>query len=166
MANYNTQQQDDINREEEDKIWDAFMAFDYEQLGYIQTNQLRNALERVGERIDEQETFKMIAEADPENTGTIQFAQFKELILEKRENEQGSSDEDLLDAFVAMGGRADGQGFIDAEMLIKTIKEEFEMTIDIRALIDDVDADGSGEIEFDEFKVLLQTAKGIETDDN
>jgi len=84
------------------------MAFDYEQLGYIQTNQLRNALERVGERIDEQETFKMIAEADPENTGTIQFAQFKELILEKRENEQGSSDEDLLDAFVAMGGRADG----------------------------------------------------------
>ena len=40
------------------------------------------------------------------------------------------------------------------------------MTIDIRALIDDVDADGSGEIEFDEFKVLLQTAKGIETDDN
>ena len=40
-------------------------------------------------------------------------------------------------------------------MLIKTIKEEFEMTIDIEALIAEVDEDGSGEIEFDEFKELL-----------
>ena len=73
----------------------------------------------------------------------------------KRENERGSSDEDLLDAFVAMGGQPDGEGFIDAQKLINTIKCEFEMTIDIKKLIDEVDLDGSGEIEFDEFKSLL-----------
>ena len=54
-----------------------------------------------------------------------------------------------------MGGDQDGGGCVDAEMLIKTIKEEFEMTIDIEALIAEVDEDGSGEIEFDEFKELL-----------
>ncbi len=46
----------------------------------------------------------MISVSDPENSGKIQFAQFKQLIMEKRENEQGTSEADLLDAFVAMGG--------------------------------------------------------------
>mgnify|MGYP000966716487 CR=1 FL=1 len=34
-----------------------------------------------------------------------------------------------------MGGEPDGDGAIDATKLIKTIKEEFEMTIDIEKLI-------------------------------
>ena len=54
-----------------------------------------------------------------------------------------------------MGGQPDGEGCIDAGTLIRTIKEEFEMTIDIEKLIEEVDEDGSGEIEFDEFKSLL-----------
>ena len=56
---------------------------------------------------------------------------------------------------MAMGGQPDGDGFIDADKLIHTIKNEFEMTIDIEALIQEVDEDGSGEIEFGEFKTLL-----------
>jgi len=34
-----------------------------------------------------------------------------------------------------MGGEPDGGGCIDADALIHTIKNEFEMTIDIEALI-------------------------------
>lgn len=56
---------------------------------------------------------------------------------------------------MAMGGEPDGGGCVDAAMLIKTIKEEFQMTIDIEKLIEEIDEDGSGEIEFDEFKALL-----------
>merc|ERR1719440_2436967 len=97
----------------------------------------------------------MISIIDPENTGKITFAQFKDLITEKREEEAGSSEEELLQAFVAMGGEADGDGCVNADKLIKTIKEEFEMTIDIEKLIEEIDEDGSGEIEFDEFKALL-----------
>ena len=93
----------------------------------------------------------MIATADPANTGTIQFNQFKDLVDEKRSNEGGSTEEELLEALVAMGGQPDGDGFIDADKLIHTIKNEFEMTIDIEKLILDIDEDGSGEIEFDEF---------------
>ena len=79
--------------------------------------------------------------------------------MEKRENEQGTDESDLLDAFVAMGGQADGDGAINAEKLINTIKVEFEMTIDIEALIKEIDEDGSGQIEFDEFTALLKTNK-------
>ena len=54
-----------------------------------------------------------------------------------------------------MGGEPDGEGCVDAKKLIKTIKDEFQMTIDIERLIEEIDEDGSGEIEFDEFKALL-----------
>ena len=86
--------------------------------------------------------------------------------MEKRENERGSSDDDLLDAYVAMGGDEDGGGCVDADKLIETIKKEFEMTIDIEALIQEVDEDGSGEIEFDEFKELLAGGNGDEDDED
>jgi calmodulin len=42
-------------------------------------------------------------------------------------------------------------------VLIKIIKEDFGLTIDIEDLIDKVDTDGSGEIEFEEFAVLLSS---------
>ena len=57
---------------------------------------------------------------------------------------------------MALGGETDGGGCVDAKKLINIIKNDFEMTIDIVALIEEVDEDGSGEIEFDEFKELLK----------
>ena len=108
----------------------------------------------------------MIADADPNNCGELSFYAFKEIVSNKRESERGTSDKDLLDAYVAMGGDADGGGCVDADMLIRTIKEEFEMTIDIEALIAEVDEDGSGEIEFDEFKELLAGGPTGDDDDD
>ena len=63
-----------------------------------------------------------------------------------------------MDAYVAMGGDEDGGGYIDAERLIRIIKEDFEMTIDIEKLIQDIDEDGSGQIEYDEFRNLLSSS--------
>ena len=149
------QQEQEVDRLQEDKVWDAFMAFDYDRMGNMETSDLKNALEHLGEKVTEDEVFLMISNADPANTGQLQYAQFKQLVAEKRESEGGSTEEELLEAFVAMGGQPDGDGFIDADKLIHTIKNEFEMTIDIENLILEIDEDGSGEIEFDEFKELL-----------
>ena len=38
---------------------------------------------------------------------------------------KGSDETELLDAFVDMGGEADGEGSIDAQKLINTIKNDF-----------------------------------------
>ena len=100
----------------------------------------------------------MIAEADAENTGRITYAQFKRVIAEQKKNQSLTNEEDTLDAFVAMGGEANGEGYINAERLIRIIKEEFEMTIDIEKLIRDIDEDGSGKIEYDEFRNLLSSS--------
>jgi Ca2+-binding EF-hand superfamily protein len=153
------------DRKDNDMIWEAFLEYDYERDGHISVNDLKKALEHAGEKVNEDWCYLMISKADPENKGFIQFNQFKDLIEEKRDNEQGTSEEDLLDAFVAMGGEPDGDGAINAEKLIQTIKHEFEMTIDIEKLIEEIDEDGSGQIEFDEFTALLTSGAGGDDED-
>ena len=102
--------------------------------------------------MSEQEMYKLIADIDPENTGSISFSPFKAQMVDREvERILGNDETELLDAYVAMGGEPDGGGCVDAKKLIATIKEEFQMTIDIERLIEEIDEDGSGEIEFDEF---------------
>jgi len=56
------------------------------------------------------------------------IAYWKILEAEKEES-------DLVDAFVAMGGNPDKTGTVDARSLIRTVKNEFEMTIDIEVCL-------------------------------
>ena len=121
----------------------------------MNTTDLKFALEHMGVQVTEDDCFRMIMDADPENIGKIQYSQFKRQVYQLNEDRQMSNDKELLDAFVAMGGQPNGDGFINADTLIKTIKKDFEMTIDIENLILQIDEDGSGEIEFGEFKSLL-----------
>ena len=48
----------------------------------------------------------------------------------EEDNDEIDADE-YLDAFVALGGGADKEGFVSKEQLISIIKEEFELTIDM-----------------------------------
>ncbi|CDW78390.1 ef hand family protein [Stylonychia lemnae] len=152
------EQEEGLTKEEEAKCWEAFSAFDKDSSGYIDANELRIVLEMMGQKTTEEEIFRMIAEADAENTGRITYAQFKRVIAEQKKNQSLTNEEDTLDAFVAMGGQPNGEGYIDAEKLIRIIKNEFEMTIDIEKLINDIDEDGSGKIEYDEFRNLLSSS--------
>lgn len=43
---------------------------------------------------------------------------------------EGDVDE-YLDAFVALGGQPDKDGFVSKDVLVEIIKEEFELTIDM-----------------------------------
>lgn len=56
---------------------------------------------------------------------------------------------------MACGGNPDGSGVVERSTLVRIIKVDFGLTVDIEQLIDAVDRDGSGEIEFGEFKELL-----------
>ena len=84
-------------------------------------------------------------------------------IVSKYKEKKYDNPEDVLDAYVAMGGDEDGGGNIDADRLIDTIKNEMEMTIDIENLIKEIDEDGSGEIEFDEFRQMVAKTDVFET---
>ena len=153
-------QQEDLDKERDGKVLEVFLKYDVGHEDRITHEDFRHAMEDIGEPISEKQSYKMLAEADPSNTGMIEFLAFKKLVTEKYKSQQGSTKAELLEAFTAMGGEEDGDGCIDAEKLIQVIKYEFGMTIDIEALIEEIDEDGSGEIEFDEFKALLQSSQG------
>mgnify|MGYP006117068753 FL=1 len=117
----------EIKKMIEDKCYKAFIDFDREgNGGQINSDQVGQVLEQMEIKMSEQEMYKLIAEIDPENTGSINFSQFKSLIVERETQRlMGNDESELLDAFVAMGGEPDGEGCVDAKKLIMTIKEEF-----------------------------------------
>eukprot|EP00596_Hydrurales_sp_CCMP1899_P002886 CAMPEP_0119050868 /NCGR_PEP_ID=MMETSP1177-20130426/72313_1 /TAXON_ID=2985 /ORGANISM="Ochromonas sp, Strain CCMP1899" /LENGTH=91 /DNA_ID=CAMNT_0007029785 /DNA_START=1229 /DNA_END=1504 /DNA_ORIENTATION=- len=89
-------------------------------------------------------------------SGNLDFAEFLKIIEYQQEDAEIRDDEgDMIAAFVACGGDPNKGGHVRRETLIKIIKYDFGLTIDIEALINNVDVNESGEIEFEEFKLLL-----------
>lgn len=68
-------------------------------------------------------------------------------------------EQETFDAFVACGGGPGKDAFIDRKVLEEIIKNEFEMTINIKELLDSVDENGDGEIQYAEFKMILDESK-------
>ena len=66
-----------LSKEEEDKCWEAFSAFDKEQNGYINSNELKHVLEIMEQKPSDQEIFRLISDADPNNSGKIMYNAFK-----------------------------------------------------------------------------------------
>eukprot|EP00624_Nannochloropsis_granulata_P003096 evm.model.NODE_2576_length_6747_cov_72.283234.1 len=98
----------------------------------------------------------MIAEVDEGMSGMLDFGELLRVIEVQKMKALAFDDEsDMVDAFVACGGRADKRGHVKRETLVRIIKKDFGLMIDIEELINKVDTDGSGEIEYEEFKILL-----------
>jgi Ca2+-binding EF-hand superfamily protein len=135
----------------------VFNKYDVGRKGYIDFYDLKLALEEMGVEFHHGYIFhKMISDFQDQD-GKVTFFEFAKICAERTKIPDEELD-DVLDAYVAMGGEEDGGGCISSDKLIDTIKEELKMTIDIEKLIQQVDADGSGEIEFDEFKALLESS--------
>ena len=58
-----------LSKDEERKCQEAFAAFDKDNSGCIDASELRIVLEMMGQKTSEEEIYRMIAEASPENTG-------------------------------------------------------------------------------------------------
>jgi len=60
-----------------------------------------------------------------------------------------------VDAWVALGGEADKSGLLDVDKLIKIVKDDFAMTIDIAKLVKELDTNQDGKVDYSEFAVLF-----------
>jgi len=97
----------------------------------------------------------MLASVDEDGSGAIDFGEFLAVIRSQKAESASAGDEsDTILAYCALGGEPDKSGFIRGEKLRSVIKE-FGLTIEIDALLAEYDTDGSGEIEYEEFKEML-----------
>lgn len=125
--------------------------------GQVSIHDFETVLQRMNIHLEEFELCKLLAELDTLHSGAINFEQVLEIYQKKRQAEiYGESDQVTLDAYTAIGGPADKSGHIDGEVLVRIIKQEFELPIDIEELIRSVDDSGNGEIEYEEFENMLQ----------
>ena len=83
--------------------------------------------------------------------------------LKKKSSKPEPKDVDTLRAFVALGGGGDRSGDISTDDLRSTCKH-FELTIDIDRMLAEVDEDGSGTIDYDEFKGMWEIGTPTEAD--
>lgn len=68
-------------------------------------------------------------------------------------------DDDLLEAFVAVGGKEDSSGMVDLDQL-RQVVSEFHLDVDLDKIVREMDSDGSAQIEFHEFADLLRDEGG------
>jgi hypothetical protein len=75
------------------------------------------------------------------------------------QNEQENEADEYLDAFVALGGQPNKEGFVSKEILIQIIKAEFELTIDMEDYLRKSGGD-TDEIAYYQFCRLLDAGTG------
>ena len=144
-----------LSQQEIEKAHDAFEKFDVDHSGCIDAWELKEAMKSLGQNPTDEEVFGLLAQVDTDGSGNIDFQEFLQ-VIEKQRDSQGDTGEDwdMVSAFVALGGNADKSGEIDIDKLRDMINK-FELTIDIEGLIEETDKDGSGLIDYGEFKAML-----------
>ena len=136
----------------------AFDAFDKTKTRRVNIDELGDIFEKLGKWLPtDEQLYQMVCTLQLQAlSGFIDFHQFLTVCSGQKEKcESEDIETDLVDAFIACGGNEDASGNVKRDTLIQIIKYDFGLTIDIEELINKVDADGSGEIEFDEFKDML-----------
>ena len=144
-----------LSQQEIEKAHDAFEKFDVDHSGCIDAWELKEAMKSLGQNPTDEEVFGLLAQVDTDGSGNIDFQEFLQ-VIEKQRDSQGDTGEDwdMVSAFVALEGNADKSGEIDIDKLRDMINK-FELTIDIDGLIEETDKDGSGLIDYGEFKAML-----------
>ena len=145
-----------LSQDELDACRDAFNKFDADQSGTIDATELRNVLAAMGQEPTDEELFQMIAECDKDCSGDIDMPEFLDMIERSAQRAELWDDEqDALDAFAACGGEADGTGNVSRSKLIGILHSLGITEFPIDRMIDMVDLDNSGLIDFMEFKYML-----------
>ena len=71
------------NRNIEEEIKEAFQVFDKNKDGYISTQEFREVMVNLGEKLTEEEIGEMIKEADIDGDGKISIEEFTKVMTSK-----------------------------------------------------------------------------------
>merc|ERR1719186_2451895 len=110
----------------------------------------------MGVKVDKDDMENYTGEVDEAGSGKFTFAQFCQVAARfMMEDDEEQMKEELKEAFRIYD--RDGQGFITTDVL-KEILREIDTTLtedDLDNIVDEVDEDGSGTLDFDEFQEMM-----------
>merc|ERR1711927_132862 len=135
-----------LSEEQLDEIREAFNLFDGDQSGAIDVRELKAAMRALGFEVKNEELKKMVSDVDNDGNGTIEFAEFLEMMTGK----MGEKVFKLFDD--------DNTNKISFRNLAR-VAEELGENIDdgeLQDMINQADRDGDGEINIDEFYRIMK----------
>ncbi|XP_029048829.2 troponin C at 25D [Osmia lignaria lignaria] len=134
----------------------AFQMFDTTKSGLIDTLKISTILNTMGQLFDDADLNAIIAENDPEGTGKVNFDQFCRIAGRFLEEEDAEAmQEELKEAFRLYD--REGNGYITTATLkeILAALDDKLTSADLDGIIAEIDTDGSGTVDFDEFMEMM-----------
>jgi Ca2+-binding EF-hand superfamily protein len=134
----------------------AFESFDSGKTGSISTETVAEILRLMGQPFNKQILEEMIEEVDEDKSGRLEFEEF--IILAAKfivEEDEEALQKELKEAFRLYD--KEGNGFIPTSIL-KEILHELDDQLndaDLDGIIQEIDQDGSGTVDFDEFMEMM-----------
>ncbi|XP_076249926.1 troponin C-like [Rhynchophorus ferrugineus] len=134
----------------------AFSMFDSTKNGTIDREKVRTILTTLGHSYDEKELEQMLADEDPEETGTVNLDAFCRVASHFLENEDEEAlQKELKEAFRLYD--KEGNGYIPTSSLREILAAlDDQLTNDqLNEMIAEIDTDASGTVDFDEFMEMM-----------
>ncbi|XP_031351630.1 troponin C, isoallergen Bla g 6.0101-like isoform X2 [Photinus pyralis] len=149
---------DEMEREQLQMLRSTFDAFDIDKKGYIEPEMVGIILDMLGTQIMGDELESIIAEIDEDGNGEVSFEEFSNMVarfLVEEEEDTAAIQLELKGAFRFYD--KEGNGFITTDVLREILKELDDKLSDdeLDNMIDEIDADGSGTVDWDEFKAVM-----------
>ncbi|XP_066981492.1 troponin C, isotype gamma-like [Macrobrachium rosenbergii] len=147
---------DSLEPDQIETLRKAFESFDTDKQGYITCDTVSTILRMMGIKISDKNLAEVIAETDEDGSGQLEFEEFVELAAKFLIEE----DEEALKAELKEAFRIydkESNGFITTEVLREILSElDNRLTPeDLDGIIEEVDEDGSGTLDFDEFMEMM-----------
>ena len=106
---------------------------------------------KLGQNLSRHELEKMIKEVDQDANGTIEFDEFVQMIIKKRKQ----SELEMKDAFASLDRNKNGYISVDDLRHSFSCMGERLSSEEITLLLEEIDEDGDGYINFQEFLKLM-----------
>jgi len=137
----------------------CFNLFDVKKQDFLGSDDLDDILRAMGFRPSKEELKDILEEIDEDGSGEIEFAEFCQLCAKflVEEPDEETMKAELKEAFRVYD--KDGAGFITTGQLREIIAElDPRLTEeDLDGIIEEIDEDGSGTMDFDEFCQMMMS---------
>jgi Ca2+-binding EF-hand superfamily protein len=133
---------------------DAFSSLDKRGEEKIRVGDIQNAMKKVGHNISGDWLESLEDEIDTEGTGYINYEEFCEIIRKKMQADE--DERELKEIFRVLDKEKKGEvNTNELRWILKNLGDDLTED-DIDDMIADVDTDGSGFVDYEEFAKLMQ----------
>jgi Ca2+-binding EF-hand superfamily protein len=134
----------------------CFGSFDREKTGSISTEMVAEILRLMGQPFDKKILDELIEEVDEDKSGRLEFSEFVQLAAKFIiEEDDEAMQKELREAFRLYD--KEGNGFIPTTCLREILRELDDALTneELDIMIEEIDSDGSGTVDFDEFMEMM-----------